>query len=121
LGLSGCQRNHHCFCNYGPAVAWEDEFRLYYLNGSLTSEVFFTAACDLDARLILKERNAEARKEIIEKLGIKNVIKSLGGTILDRIGDYELIVTQWISDIEQAYIEGNFVYSINRYSCRCVK
>ena len=30
-------------------------------------------------------------------------------------------LTQWISDIEQAYIEGNFVYSINRYSCRCTK
>ena len=30
-------------------------------------------------------------------------------------------LTHWISDMEQAYAEGNFIYSINRYVCRCVK
>ena len=30
-------------------------------------------------------------------------------------------LTQWISDIDKAYREGNFIYSINRYICRCTK
>lgn len=30
-------------------------------------------------------------------------------------------LAQWISDMDQAYSEGNFIYSINRYVCRCVK
>jgi len=30
-------------------------------------------------------------------------------------------LAQWISDIDKAYREGNFIYSINRYICRCTK
>ncbi|MBI5847173.1 MAG: hypothetical protein HZB31_04365 [Nitrospirae bacterium] len=81
-------------CSYGPAVAWEDDFRLYYLNGRLSSEVFFMPARDIDPRLILKERNAEARKEIIKKLGVKNVIRTLGSKTIDKVGSYELIVLE---------------------------
>jgi hypothetical protein len=79
-------------CTDGPALAWEDGFRLYYLNGIPMSEVFFLPAHEIDPVLILRERNAEARREIIRKVGIEKVIRQLGAKVVDKWGNYELLV-----------------------------
>ena len=78
-------------CPDGPAISWEDGYKLYFLNGVRVSEVFFMSDDELDPVLLLKEKNAEARREIIKKLGIKKVLQKLGAQEIDKWGDYELI------------------------------
>lgn len=93
-------------CDHGPAVSWEDNYRLYFLNGRITSEVFFMPASDIEPEMLLKEENAEARKEIIKKIGIKRVIRSLGAVSLDKWGNYELLVLNIPSmDIRPVYLK----------------
>lgn len=75
----------------GPALEWDDGFRLHSLNGVTVSEVFFLPASKIDPVMILRESNAEARREIIRKIGIEKVIQALGGTVLDKWRSYELI------------------------------
>lgn len=78
-------------CSEGPAIAWEDDYKLYFLNGV---RMYFDPADKLDPSLLLKERNAEARKEIVERVGIKNIIESLGASVIDKWGDYELLAVE---------------------------
>jgi len=39
----------------------------------------------------LKEKNAEARREIIKKVGIEKVVQRLGANVIDKWGLYELL------------------------------
>jgi hypothetical protein len=46
----------------------------------------------LDPKLIIKETNAEVRRELVRKIGIERVVEKLGAKVLDKKGDYELIM-----------------------------
>lgn len=83
--------NFQLHCPDGPSISWEDGYKLYFLNGVRVSEVFFMPDHEIDPILLLKEKNAEARREIIRRLGIEKVIQSLGTEVIDRRGDYELL------------------------------
>ena len=65
---------------------------LYALNGVIVPrEVVEAPAEKLDAHILLKEKNAEVRREIVRKIGIERVLKDLKATILDKQGTYELV------------------------------
>jgi len=78
----------------GPAVRWpsgEEEY--FVLNGvHVPREIVEMPSSDLDPHLMLRERNAEVRREIVRKIGIERICSELNAECLDRRGDYELIL-----------------------------
>ena len=47
---------------------------------------------DIDPKIILKENNAEVRREIVRKIGIERLCQKLNAKVLDKQGDvYELL------------------------------
>ena len=76
----------------GPAIAYSDGFSVWALNGvRVTKEIAETPAEKLNSKLILEEKNAEVRREIVRKIGIEKVCKDLNAKIIDRWEDYELL------------------------------
>ena len=79
-------------CETGPAIAYPDGWEIYLLNGvRLTKELVMTPAEQLDPKLVVKEQNAEVRREIVRKIGVERLCQRLSSNVLDRRGDYELI------------------------------
>jgi hypothetical protein len=81
-------------CEDGPAVCWpEGEDNYFYLNGvHVPRELVETPARELDPRTLLRERNAQVRREIVRKVGIERVCDALEARSLDQAGDYELLL-----------------------------
>lgn len=76
-----------------PAVEWESGERLHFLNGVLVPvELALKRAYELDARMVLRTRNAEVRREVVRKIGLERVVTELGAVCVDREGDYELLM-----------------------------
>ncbi len=50
------------------------------------------ADVDIDARRVLELTNAEQRREFVRKVGIDRVCYSLRAQVVDKCGDYELLV-----------------------------
>jgi hypothetical protein len=79
-------------CENGPAIEFADGWSIYMLNGvRMKKEYVMTPWNELDPTCILKETNAEVRRELVRKIGIERVCDSLGSEVLDTEGDYELI------------------------------
>jgi len=79
-------------CSDGPAVAYPDGFSIYALNGvRVPKAIVETPAESLDAKIILKEKNAEIRREIVRKIGVEKVCKDLNAKLINKQGDYELL------------------------------
>jgi hypothetical protein len=78
----------------GPAVSWPDGGQQYYFLNDVhvPREIVETPAPELDPRLMLREQNAEVRREIVRKIGIERICQALGAQCLDRQGDYELLL-----------------------------
>ena len=77
----------------GPALRYPD-IELYCLNGvSLPKDIVMTPAEQLDPKLVVTEKNAERRREIVRKIGVERVALKLGAKILDKSPDgvYELL------------------------------
>jgi hypothetical protein len=77
-----------------PALLFADGYCLWMLNGvRMPKKIVMTPAKELDCNLILKEKNAEVRREIIRKIGINRVIEKLKATSIDKSldGQYELM------------------------------
>jgi hypothetical protein len=49
---------------------------------------------ELDPHLVLSEKNAEIRREIVRKIGIDRIYQSLGGIVIDSLGLYDLVNLQ---------------------------
>lgn len=89
----------------GPAVVWSDGAKEYCLNGvQVPQEVAETPAEQLSPGIILQEKNAEIRREIVSKIGIEEVIASLGCTVMDTKGDYELVLLNMQGDRKRPYL-----------------
>ena len=68
----------------GMAIEWRDGYGEYYLNGvQVTEEIVMTPAEQLDAHLVVKEKNVEVRREIVRKVGIEKVCKDLGAKVIE--------------------------------------
>jgi len=79
-------------CDGEAAIEWRDGWKLFYLNGVLVSEeVAVTPAASLNPAVILKEGNAEVRREIVRKIGVERLLQKLGGKVVDSWKGYELI------------------------------
>ena len=77
----------------GPAIAWCDGYEEYSLNGVWVDEsLVMTPAEKIDPVILLKEKNAEIRREIVRKIGIERVVLKLGAQVIDKQGDYELLL-----------------------------
>lgn len=80
-------------CETGPAVQYSDGWGVWALNGvRLSQEIVETPAAQLDAKLILKEENAEIRRELVRKIGIERVCERLGARSIDQQDEYELLM-----------------------------
>lgn len=81
-------------CVNGPAIKYKDGFCVYSLNGvRVTKELVETAAEELDPKIVMKESNAEVRREIVRKIGVERLIVKLGAISMDKSKDgmYELL------------------------------
>jgi hypothetical protein len=79
-------------CDGGSAIHYEG-FDIYSLNGVSVPEWLVNTAWDkIDCRSILKEVNAEVRREIVRKVGIERICSELGAQCIDKVGDYELLL-----------------------------
>jgi hypothetical protein len=78
----------------GPAVRWPDGEEQYFVlnDAHVPREIVETPASKLDPQLILRERNAEVRRELVRKIGIDRVCRELQAECLDRRGNYELLL-----------------------------
>jgi hypothetical protein len=76
----------------GMALEYSDGFGVYSLNGVLMpKEYVLTPANKLDPKIVLKEQNAEVRRELVRKIGVNVLIEALGAKVLDAKGTYELL------------------------------
>lgn len=77
----------------GPAVLFGDGYGSYSLNGvKVSEELVMTPPEDIDVMDVLKTKNAEVRREIVRKIGVKRLCKKLNSKTIDKMGDYELLV-----------------------------
>jgi hypothetical protein len=85
---------HRLHAEDGPAIEFSDGYALYALNGvRVPKELVTTPGADLNPETwILKQGNAEVRREAVRKIGIERVCQQLGAKVIDRQGDvYELL------------------------------
>jgi len=93
-------------CENGPAILFRDGHSLYYLNGvKVSKELVETPWNKLDPSLILKETNAEIRREIVRKIGIERAIKGLNADVADAQGDYELLMAEISPGVRRPYLK----------------
>lgn len=88
------------------ALAYPDGWGLYCLNGvRVPPQIVTTPAEQLDCQFILKERNAEIRREFVRKAGIEKVCKDLGAKTLDVQDSYELLALNIGDGLERPYLK----------------
>ncbi len=79
-------------CIDGMAIEYRDGWGLWMLNGvKVAQDIVMTPANELDTNLVMTEKNAEVRREIVRKIGIERVLTKLKAKVLDKQGDYELL------------------------------
>lgn len=84
--------NGDLHCIDGMAIAWCDGYGEYYLNGvSVDENIVITPSQKLDCKLILTEKNAEVRREIVRKIGVEKLCIDLEAKVIDMKDNYELI------------------------------
>ena len=84
--------NNRLHKNGGPSIRYRDGYSLYHLNGvRVTKEIAETPGYALSTKLVLTEKNAQVRAEIVKKIGMPRIIQELGGTTIEARDGYELI------------------------------
>lgn len=91
--LAICRNNSNQLHNEkGPALSYPGDWHIYALNGvRLPRELVETPADQLDPAIILKIRNAEIRRELVRKLGMQRIFKTLKHKIIESQEDYRLV------------------------------
>ena len=85
---SGVLHNEH-----GPAISYAGNWDIYVLNGVCVPEWLVKKAWnDIDSKLLLKEADAEVRREIVRKIGIEKICYDLSAKVIDGQADYELLL-----------------------------
>jgi hypothetical protein len=87
----------------GPAVSYGGENEIYALNGVVMSKDYvMTPAHEILSETILKESNAEVRRELIRKVGIEKMLTSLPHKLLEKRGNYELYSLNLSDEVKDA-------------------
>lgn len=77
----------------GGATVYRDGFKQFFLNGvPVPRSLVETPAEKLDPQILLKEKDVEIRREIVRKIGIERVCQKLNSKVVDKQGDYELLL-----------------------------
>jgi len=77
----------------GASLRYRDGFEIFSLNGvRVTKEVALLTAKEITKEIILKEKNADVRREIVRKLSATQLVSTLGGNVIDTYKDYELLL-----------------------------
>ena len=77
----------------GQALRYGDDFSLWRLNGvTVPSELVTTPGAKLDVQLLVKETNAEVRREIVRKIGLERICAELHAVVIDEWKDYQLLL-----------------------------
>ena len=85
-------KNSTLHCDNAPAIQYADDFNIYCLNGvRVTKEIVETSAYDLNPKLVLTEKNAEIRREIVRKIGIERICQKLKTKTINKWNEYELL------------------------------
>lgn len=90
----------------GPAICWSDGYAEFFLNGVAVDEALvMTPPEKIDPLTLLKEKNAEIRREIVRKVGIERVVSKLGAETIDKRGDYELLLLDLQDGRKREYLK----------------
>lgn len=72
-------------CENGPALRYQDGTEIWALNGvKMPSEYILTPKEELEPNLILKEKNAEIRRELVRKITLEKLFATLPSKIIDK-------------------------------------
>ncbi len=72
------RHNKRLHCDGGPAIEYEDGYKIWALNGIIVSKkIAETPANKLDPKLIFSESNADIRAQIVEKIGYSRLYNKL--------------------------------------------
>ena len=90
----------------GPAIMYRDGFSVYILNGvRMTKEYVETPWNEIDPITVMKETNAEVRRELVRKIGIERLVDKIGATCIDTDGDYELLLLDIGDGLKRPYLK----------------
>jgi hypothetical protein len=90
----------------GPAIAYPDGFEIYALNGvRIKKELVDTPAEKLDPHILLEEKNAEVRREIVRKIGVERVCLKLNAKNIDNYGYYDLLLLDLGDGRQRPYLK----------------
>lgn len=77
----------------GAAMRYRDGFGVYALNGVALPQWLATEnAADIDPARFAALGNVEARREFLRKVGPERIYRACGGKVVDKAGDYELVL-----------------------------
>jgi len=87
----------------GPSLAYADGWQLFHLNGvPMDAEQVLTPAERIEPDMVLKERNADRRRELIRKVGVERMLAKLPHKSMDKRDDYELLSVRLSDEVTDA-------------------
>ncbi len=90
----------------GPAISFRDKFGIYSLNGvRVSKEIAETPATKLNPILVAKEKNVEVRRELVRKIGVERIYQKLGGKVIDKKNEYELVTLNLGDDRTRPFLK----------------
>ena len=79
-------------CVDGPFCEWRDGSKLWALNGIRVPQwVVMTPASEIKKEMIVGEKNADVRRELIRRIGVEKLTEILDYQVLDSMDEYQLI------------------------------
>ena len=94
---------HH---DRGPAIKYADGFSVWSLNGVRVPRCLVeTKAEELDAKKLMKVKNAEIRREFVRKMGVDLVCQRLNAKRIDKCGNYELLLLDLNDGRQRPYLK----------------
>ncbi len=76
-----------------PALQYTDGFKIWALNGVLVPQYLAeTRGENINCSKFAEIDNAEVRREFVRKVGVERILQKVGGEVLDKSGDYELVL-----------------------------
>jgi len=85
------------------ALEYSDGWKLFYLNGiAMEPEQVLTPAEKIEPDSVLKEPNADRRRELLRKVGIERMLAKLPHKSLDKRGNYELLSIKLSDEVRDA-------------------
>ena len=97
---------HGLHCDGGPALAYADGTQLFCLNGvAVPEDIAVPHHATIPVQRWVQEKNVEVKREIIRKVGIERIYNELGATVVDSLGEYELIDMKLTDEITGRYLK----------------